>query len=91
MNEVHIESKILLRSMIGKLVANLEIANKIPDEDFINIVHATQKREKILKNVRDNVERGNLILILFWVTELIEDLVMNNPLCRGIVYNQLES
>jgi hypothetical protein len=75
MNEVHIESKILLRSMIGKLVAYLEIANKIPDEDFRKIVHASQKREKILKNVRDNVERGNLILILFWVTELIEDLV----------------
>jgi hypothetical protein len=75
MNDVHIESKILLRSMIRKLVEYLEIANNIPDDDFRKIVACTQKREKLLKNVRDHVERGNLFLILFWVRELIEDLV----------------
>lgn len=75
MNEVNIESKVLLRSMIRKLVEYLDIANKIPDEDFRKIVHASQKRKKLLKNIRDNVERGNLFLIFFWVRELIEDLV----------------
>ena len=75
MNEVRIESKILLRSLIRKLVEYLDIANRIPDDDFRKIVACTQKSEKLLKNVRDNVEQGNLFLILFWVRELIEDFV----------------
>jgi hypothetical protein len=72
MKNVHINSKILLHSMNRKIVEYLELANRIPDEDFRVIVHTAQQQKKYLKNITDNVERANLFMIVFFVRELIE-------------------
>lgn len=75
MKEVNIKSKVLLISMKQKIMEYLELANKIPEEDFRRIVLASQRQKKYLKNISDNVERGNLFMILFFVRELIESLL----------------
>ena len=58
--------------MIRKLVEYLEIANRIPDDDFKKIVLSSQKKKNHAKKIIENVERGNLFMIVFFVRELIE-------------------
>lgn len=72
MKSVHITSKMLLRAMIRKMVESLELANQIPEGDFRKVVLFSQRQKKYLKNINDNVERGNLFMMLFFIRELIE-------------------
>jgi hypothetical protein len=60
MKDVKLQSKVLLISMSRFLVQFMELANKIPEEDYKKIVMVAQKLEKPKKGVKDNVERGNL-------------------------------
>jgi hypothetical protein len=75
MKTIHINSKMLLRSMVRRVVEYLELANQIPEEDFRKIVVFSQKQKKYLKNINDNVERGNLFMMLFFIRELIESIL----------------
>ena len=75
MKEVHIQSKILLQSMNRLLIQYLDLANKIPDEDWKKIVLVSQKQTRNIKGVTDNIQRGNLFMVLFFVRELIEAIL----------------
>jgi hypothetical protein len=75
MKEVNIKSKFLLISMKQKLMEYLELANKIPEDDFRRIVLSAQRQKKYLKNITDNVERGNIFMMEFFIRELIESLL----------------
>lgn len=75
MKSLHITSNMLLRAMIRKMVESLELANQIPEVDFRKIVLFSQVQKKYLKNINDNVERGNLFMMLFFVRELIEAIL----------------
>jgi hypothetical protein len=75
MKDINIQSKIALQSMNRLLVQYLELANKIPEEDWKKIVLASQKQSQSIKGVTDNIQRGNLFMVLFFVRELIETLL----------------
>ena len=66
------QSRNLLRSVIRHLVTALEILNTIEEKDYADIVKAAKRAEKDVKGVRDNVERGNLFMTIFFVREVIE-------------------
>jgi hypothetical protein len=57
MKDVSINSKVLLISMSRFLVQFMEVANKIPEEDYKKMVMIAQKLEKPKKGVKDNLER----------------------------------
>lgn len=75
---MNIQTRVLLNSMIRLLVQYLEVADKIPDEDFKELVLRTQKHKRYIKNVMDNVERGNLFMTVFFLRELIESVNHEN-------------
>ncbi len=75
MKTIDINSKILLRSVIRKLIEAMELLSKISEEDWRTVVLAAQKRKDCLKGIRDNLERGNLFMMLFFIRELIETLL----------------
>jgi hypothetical protein len=66
------QTKNLLRSVIRHLVTALEILNNIEEKDYADIVKTAKTAEKDVKGVRDNVERGNLFMTIFFVREVIE-------------------
>ena len=67
------------------LVQFMEVAHKIPKEDFKPIVLTDHKMEKSKKGVTDNVSRGNLFMGGFFLRELIESLLHeDNPPKKGI-------
>ena len=75
MKDVHINSKVLSITMSRFLVQFMEVANKIPEDDYKKIVQIAQKLEKPKKGVRDNLERGNLFMMGFFLKEMIEALL----------------
>jgi hypothetical protein len=75
MKDVSIKSKVLLISMSRFLVQFMELANRIPEEDYKKIVMIAQKMEQSKKGVRDNLERGNLFTMGFFMREMIESLL----------------
>jgi hypothetical protein len=75
MKDVSLHSKVLLISMSRFLVQFMELANKIPEEDYKKIVMIAQKLEKSKKAVKDNLERGNLFMMGFFLREMIESLL----------------
>jgi len=58
MKDVDIHSKVLLIQMSRLLVQFMELADKIPEEDFKTIVLTAQKLDKPKKGILDNVPRG---------------------------------
>jgi hypothetical protein len=72
MKDVHINSKIILISMTRKLVEFMELANRIPEDDYKTIVLTAQKMTHPSKGILDNVPRGNLFMVGFFLRELIE-------------------
>jgi hypothetical protein len=80
MKNVDIRSKVLLITMSRFLVQFMEVANKIPDEDYKIIVLTAQKMVTSKKGVRDNLERGNLFMMGFFLREMIESILHeDNP------------
>jgi hypothetical protein len=75
MKDVTIRSKVLLITMSRFLVQFMEVANKIPEEDYKKIVMIAQKLEKPKKGMKDNVDRGNLFMMGFFLREIIESLL----------------
>ena len=72
---MNIKSKVLLKSASGLLVQYLEVMNKIEEKDFLEIVKKAATRKKHLKNIHDNVDRGNPFMMVFFVRELIENIL----------------
>lgn len=75
MKNVDIHSKNLLISMSRLLIQFMELANKIPKEDYKVIVLTTQKMDKSKKGIADNLSKGYLFMIGFFLRELIEALL----------------
>jgi hypothetical protein len=48
---------------------------EFPEEDYKKIVMIAQRMEKSKKGVRDNLERGNLFMMGFFLREMIEALL----------------
>ena len=72
---MHIQSKILLRSVIRQLVIALELLNKIPENDFRELVKTAKTKKSDIKGILDNVGRGNIFMIIFFIRELIESVL----------------
>ena len=83
MNRISIQSKTLLHSMIRLLVQYLEVADRIPDDDFKEIVQRAQNNKRYTKNVMDNLERGNLFMTVFFLRELIESITHDDTTRQG--------
>jgi hypothetical protein len=66
---MNVISVILLRSMIRLWVQYLELANKIDEDDFREIVLQTQKHKHFIKSVMDNAERGNIFMMAFFLRD----------------------
>lgn len=71
-NRIHIQTKILVRSMIRKLTICLELANKIDDQESGLIVSKIVAQKRNVKNVLDNIARENIWLNLFYIGEILE-------------------
>jgi hypothetical protein len=69
------QSKILLRSVIRQLVIGLELLNKMPDDDFRELVKTAKTKKSDIKGILDNAERGNIFMMMFFIRELIESIV----------------
>ena len=67
-----IHSTIHIRSVIRLLIQAMELLNKIPEEDFKELVISFGKDNDNCKGVRDNLERGNVFMILFFLREALE-------------------
>lgn len=57
------------------LVQFMDLANKIPEEDFKTIVITAQKLEKPKKGILDNVPRGNIFMMGFFLREILEQVL----------------
>ena len=71
---MNIQSVILLKTAIRLLVQALEILNKIPENDYREIVLLSQKEAKYIKGVTDNITRGNLFMTIFFLREILESV-----------------
>lgn len=71
---MNIQSIILLKTVIRLLVQALEVLNKIPENDYREVVLLSQKETKYIKGVKDNIERGNLFMTIFFLREILESV-----------------
>jgi hypothetical protein len=72
---MNIQSKTLLRSVIRQLVIGLELLNKMPEEDFRELVKTAKTRKSDIKGILDNAGRGNVFMMIFFIRELIESIL----------------
>jgi hypothetical protein len=72
---MNIKSKLLLRQVIKLLVDCLELLNKIPEDDFRELVKTARTRKKEIKGILDNSGRANPFMIIFFVRELLESIL----------------
>ena len=72
---MNVQSKILLRSVIRQLVIALEFLNKMPEDDFRELVQATKNKKTQIKGILDNAGRGNIFMMMFFIRELIESIL----------------
>jgi hypothetical protein len=72
---MNVQSIILLRSVIRQLVITLELLNKIPEDDFRELVKTARTKKSAIKGVLDNAGRGNLFMMIFFIRELIESVL----------------
>ncbi len=78
MKDINLKSKELLNSMNDLLVKYLDLANRIPEDDWKKIVLASQRQDRNIKGVMDNISRGNLFMVLFFVRELIQAILYSD-------------
>lgn len=76
---MNVQSKILLRSVIRQLVVALELLNKMPEDDFRELVKTSQTRKSTIKAILDNAGRGNIFMMMFFIRELIESILNDQP------------
>jgi len=69
------QSKNLLRSVIRQLVIALELLNKMPEDDFRELVKIAKTKKSDIKGILDNTGRGNIFMIIFFIRELIESIL----------------
>ena len=72
---MNVQSKILLRSVIRQLVIALELLNKMPEDDFRELVKTAKTKKSAIKGVLDNAGRGNIFMLMFFIRELIESIL----------------
>jgi hypothetical protein len=72
---MNVQSKILLRSVMRQLVIALELLNKMPQDDFRELVKAAKTKKSDIKGILDNTGRGNIFMIIFFISELIESIL----------------
>ena len=72
---MNIQSKILLRSVIRQLVAALELLNKVPEDDFRELIKTARTKKSDIKGILDNAGRGNIFMMIFFIRELIESIL----------------
>jgi nitrogen regulatory protein PII len=65
-------SIVLLMSVIRLLIQGMELLNKIPENDYREVVLSSQKRKDCIKGIVDNAQRGNIFMVLFFTRELLE-------------------
>ena len=75
MKKIDINSQVLLISMSRFLVQFMELANRIPEEDYKTVVLTAQKLPHPAKGILDNVPRGNIFMMGFFLRELIEAIL----------------
>jgi hypothetical protein len=76
---MEITSTILLRSISRQLVVAIELADKIPDEDFKEMVILMKQREKQIKSVVDSLGYKNLFMTLYFLRELVDSMTHEIP------------
>jgi hypothetical protein len=72
---MNVQSKILLRSIIRHLVQSLELLNTIDEKDYAEIVKKAKLQKNNVKGVLDNAGRGNIFMMIFFIRELIENIL----------------
>ena len=72
---MNVQSKILLRSVIRQLVIGLELLNKMPEDDFRELVKAAKTKKSPIKGILDNAGRGNVFMMMFFIRELVESIL----------------
>lgn len=75
-NRLHIQTKILIRLVIQQLTICIETANKIDDRESRLIVSKIVAQKRNVKNVLDNIARGNIWLTLFYLKEILEAVLL---------------
>jgi hypothetical protein len=69
------QSKNLLRSVIRQLFIALELLNKMPENDFRELVKTAKAKKSDIKGILDNAGRGNIFMMMFFIRELIESIL----------------
>ena len=72
---MNVKSKILLRSVTQQLVIGLELLNKMPEEDFRELVKTAKTKQTDIKGILDNAGRGNIFMMMFFIRELLERIL----------------
>ena len=72
---MNVQSEILLRSVIRQLVIALDLLNKMPEDDFQELVKTAKNKTSDIKGILDNAGRGNIFMIIFFIRELIESIL----------------
>ena len=72
---MNMQSKILLRSVMRQLVIALELLNKMPENDFRELVKTAKTKKSDIKRILDNAGGGNIFMIIFFIRELIESIL----------------
>lgn len=74
--KLDINSKVLLRAVIRRLIEAMELLNRISEEDYRKIVLTAQKKKDCLKGITDNANpRANIFMVIFFLRELCESLL----------------
>ena len=72
---MNVQSKILLRSVIRQLVIALELLNKMPEDDFQELVKTARTKKAQIKAILDNAGRGNPFMMIFFIREMLESFL----------------
>jgi hypothetical protein len=72
---MNVQSKILLRSVIRQLVIALDLLNKMPEDDFRELVKTSKAKKSSIKGILDNAGRGNIFMMIFFIRELVESIL----------------
>jgi len=69
------KSVLLLRSTNHYLLQALEVMNLIDEDDYQELVYKTRAKKKSLRKVCENIERGSVWLTIFFLLELVDEIV----------------
>jgi hypothetical protein len=58
--------------VIQKLVMSMETLNVIDEKEYAKIVKNALKHSQCIKGVQDNLNRGNIFMVIFFLREWIE-------------------